>query len=138
MPNIPLRLRLIVGLLFVLVAYTSILWPNNTVYLVLGVFALVALVDRFFQQQPLLEEKKSRRSKKRNDDDDIPDDPTWEQLRAVTSRMAQGPTTQKQPSGPVQYNLWGQAEPLKPEQIVRKTQEPDYPPIDVMHPEWFK
>lgn len=71
---------------------------------------------------------KPRRSKKVKDD--IPDDPTWDQLRATLGRMAQGPTTQAQPSGPVQYTLWGTPEPIhKPEQLVRSSVPEE--------PEWF-
>lgn len=143
MPNIPLRLRLIVGLLFMLVAYISIIWPDAILYLVLGIFAIAALVDKFLQQQPKLEEKKPRKtSKKARRDDDIPDDPTYEELRKLTSRMAQGVSYQRQPAKPaepVQYNLWGQPEPVrKPEQVVRSNNGPDWPSFEDMHPELFR
>lgn len=138
MPNIPLRLRLIVGLLFVLVAYVSIIWPDAILYLVLGIFAIAVLVDRFLRQQVAFEEQKPRKSrtKKVKVDDDIPPDPTWEELRATLGRMAQGPTTaHAQPQGPVQYTLWGTPEPVKTEQNVRPTSNNSSVPEE---PEWFK
>lgn len=139
MPNITLKLRLFVATLFALVVYVSIIWPNSVTPLVLGIFAVAVLVDRLLRQQ--VEFEKPRKSRKQPKvDDGIPDDPKIDWALETARRMSQGPTTQKQPQGPVQYNLWGQAEPIKSEQFVRKndSQEPDWPSFDQMHPEYFK
>jgi hypothetical protein len=126
--------------------YALLVWffPNaanltNIVYL-LALGAVWSLYLRLREQIQIVwvkgEKKPTKahwRNKKSKSDDDIPEDPTWDQIRASLERAAHVGTTPLRSnnghSGPAQMTLWGTTEPVRSEQIVRTVPE---------EPEWFR
>lgn len=92
-------------------------------------WALILRIHR-----PVKKASKKAATRKAPSTDDIPEDPTWQMLQKTASAMAQGSYRKPAQNGPVQYNLWGQPEPIskKPESDSKRVSQP--PSIDELPP----